>query len=159
MSTTPLALIPGWVDAWGDWSSFAEVWAQAIEQTSKCHACRLALVPGTEGQIIPSSGKLNYNFTLVAGSLIVGAWVSPNPEDTVLQITDVALQHKMFQEPIRMTKLQTVGAANGRFPSFTLLRNPYPVVEGLFKAEFWGEPGDRVYLILLVGEVTSCPVR
>lgn len=159
MSTSPLALLTPWVDAWGDWDSYSEVFLEALEY-AKCHACRLALVPSQDEQIIPDSGILHFNFSLVPGSLIVGLWVGQNPSSVVFQVKDVATQHEWFQEPIGMNLVQTVGFRDGRFPSVTLLPRAYPVVgEGLFELTMWGTPGQRYYLILLVAEVTGCQVK
>lgn len=162
MSVSPLAITPAWVDAWGAWTPYGEVFQRAIEQ-SPCHACRLALIPAQDSQIIPASGRLVYNATLVAGSIIEGFWMdalSESSNDTgVLQITDVATGHRMFQEPLRMFDLNTQGAANGWFPSYTLWPRAFPIIGGHLTIEIWGTPGERRYIILLVSEVTGCPVK
>jgi hypothetical protein len=159
MSVSPLAYLTPWVDGWGVWDAYAEVWLEAAEY-AKCHACRLALIPSQDKQIIPADGIQHYTFTLVPGSMIVGLWVDPLAANVIVQVKDVATQHEWFQDPINMNLLQTTGFTNGRFPSVTLLPRAYPVVgEGLFDLTLWGTPGARHYMILLVAEVTGCPVK
>lgn len=158
MSHTSIATLPAWVDLWGNWSALAEVWAEVLEN-SKCHAARYAMAPAQDQRTVPATGKLNYNLTLVPGSIILGVWVFGN---STMQITDVNILngHRLFQEPITMAALRTQGANQGVMPSFTLLPRPYPVVgDGVFKFEFWDEPGSMPYVLLLVAEVTNCPVR
>ncbi len=159
MSVSPLALLTPWVDGWGDWDSYSEVFLEAVEY-AKCHACRLALVPSQDKQVIPDEGIIHFNFSLVPGSMIVGLWVDQNADEAVVQIKDISTQHEFFQEPIGLNLLETVGFRDGRFPSVTLIPRAYPVVgEGLFELTLWGTPGNRHYLILLVAEVTGCPVK
>ena len=156
MSVSSLALDASWVDYWGDWSSFVEPLFAPLEQ-SRCHAARLAVVPSAENQYVPSGGKIQFNFYLPAGSIIWGFWIVPGFS---VQLTDLALGHSIFQEPVSTSFLQTVGAQFGRFPSFTLLPCPHPVVgDGLFQLEAWGTVGAQFYVILGVAEVTKCPVR
>lgn len=157
-----LALDSSWRDYWGQWNSQNEPLAAPLEQ-SLCHAPRYALIPAVELQVIPAGGKIGYNFRLVPGSLIWGFWIVDSArEDTdyVVQITDVNLGHKLFQEPTTGFELQTQGGELARFPSFTMLPTPHPVVgEGLFTLEAWGTPGNRFYMVLGVAEVTDCQVR
>lgn len=155
MSLSTLALDSSWVDYYASWNSFVEPLLAPLED-SDCHAPRLALVPDISKQIVPASGKITYNFHLLPGSFIVGFWLLPGV-DGALQITDVNLGHKFFQEPANTLLLQTPGVAGALYPSFTLLPTPHPIVgDGLFTAEFWGTPGGRFYMVLLVAEVSDC---
>jgi hypothetical protein len=159
MSLSSLALDSSWRDYSGVWNSYVEPQVSPLEE-SICHAPRFATIPPLAQQIIPASGKLNYNFHLVSGSIIWGFWVATRVS-FVVQLTDVNLGHKFCQEPEDANDgLFTVGSNRGRFPSFTLLPTPWPVVgDGLFTLEMWGAPGARVWMILGVGEVTECRVR
>lgn len=158
MSVSTLALDSSWRDYVGMWNSFVEPQCAPLEESS-CHASRFAVIPAIEQQIVPASGKINYNFQLPAGSLVWGFWLVLSP-DFVIQLTAVDLGHKLFQEPAAAAQLITQGSDRGRYPSFTLLPCPLPVVgEGLFTLEAWGTPGDRFYMVLGVAEVTDCPVR
>lgn len=156
MSVSSLALDSSWVDYYGVWNTFVEPQFSPLEK-SYCHAPRLALVPSTENQVVPPLGKIQYNFFLVPGSVIWGFWILP---DFSVQLTDISLGHQFFQEPCGSELLATTGAQFGRFPSYTLLPTPHPVVgDGLFMLEAWGAPGSAFYMVLGVAEVTKCPVR
>ncbi len=156
MARSSLALDACWVDYYGDWSSLVEPLHAPLED-SKCHACRYALIPDVNHQVIPPGGKIEFNFRLVPGSLIVGFVITPG---FAIQMTDIDLEHEFFQAPVTSDFLVTQGAQLGRFPSFTLLPTPHPVVgDALFSLEVWGTPGAQFACILLVAEVTDCPVR
>ncbi len=134
MARSSLALDPSWRDYYGDWSALVEPLMAPIEE-SACHAPRFALIPDVPHQIIPASGKIEYNFFLVPGSLIVGFWVMGsttlpgNSQNTfAIALRDVELEHDFFQEPSTTDFLRTEGAQFGRFPSMTLLPCPHPVV-------------------------------
>lgn len=160
MALSSLALDSSWVDFYGDWASAVEPFVKAIEN-SGCHAPRLALVPDIYNQVIPASGKIEYNFHLPPGSLIWGFWAGQMSNlENQLQITDVALGYTLFQDPITAKFLVTYGSEVGRFPSYMILPGPHPVVgDGLFTLEVWGDPGDVAALILGVAEVTDCAIK
>jgi hypothetical protein len=156
MARSSLALDSAWVDYYGDWSSLVEPLFAPLELSS-CHAPRYAMIPDANHQVIPAGGKLEFNFRLVPGSLIVGLWVTPG---FAITLRDIDLEHDFFQEPITSDFLITQGAQFGTFPSVTLLPTPHPVVgDALFSLEAWGPPGNTFVAILLVAEVTDCPVR
>lgn len=148
------------------WNPLVEPLAAPIEE-SRCHAPRYAVLPDAIHQTIPASGKIEYSFRLVPGSLITAFWAlgkstlssnSGNP--FTIQLRDVELEHDFFQQPVQTDFLITKGADKGRFPSFTLMPAPHPVVgDALYTLEVWGTPGDTFIMILLVAEVTDCPVR
>ena len=157
MSLSSLALFSSWRDYSGNWNAMIEPQMSPIER-STCHAPRFVLLPDVSHQVIPSSGKIEYNFHLVPGSIIVGMLVPNQP--WALQLTDVALGHQFFQDPLTVSQAFTNGAFRGRIPGTMLFPTPHPVVgEGLFSFEAWGTPGHTVVLILLVAEVTQCPVK
>lgn len=160
MSRTSLALDSSWRDDYAMWNPLVEPQFAAIEN-SDCHAARLALVPDILNQVVPAGGKIEYNFHLVPGSIIWGLWPGQMSNlDMVIQITDVNLGHKFFQDPVTVRFLLTIGANAGRFPSYTLLPTPHPVTgDGLFTLEVWGDPDDVAALILGVAEVTDCQVK
>ena len=164
MARSSLALDSSWRDLYGDWSALVEPIMAPIED-SICHAPRYVLLPDAEHAIIPPGGKTEYNFRLIPGSLIIGLWVPPpsDDEDVVpfaIQLTDVDLEHQFFQEPVNTDLLYTLGAQFGRFPSATLFRTPHPVVgDAFFSLEVWGPSQSIFNMLLLVAEVTDCPVR
>ena len=156
MARSSLALDSSWVDYDANWNALVEPLFAPIED-SLCHAPRYVLLPDTNHQTVPSGGKIEFNFHLVAGSLIVGLWVVPG---FTIRLTDIDLEHELFQEPVNTDFLITKGAQFGRFPSITLLPCPHPVVgDAFFSLEVWGTVGSVFTMILLVAEVTDCPVR
>jgi hypothetical protein len=159
MSLNPLSLDPSWRDYYGSWNPSVEPYAAPLEK-SNCHLPRLALVPDVLNQVVPASGKIEYNFHLRPGSLIWGFWQYFTNTSNAIQLTDVNLGHAFFQDPVTLSLLITQGANAGRFPSYTLLPTPHPVVgDGLFTLEVWGDPGDIASLILAVCEVSECPAK
>ncbi len=157
MSRSSLSAWACWRDYWGMWNAYNEPQFAPLER-SPCHAVRLALAPDIQSQVIGASGAINYNFYLVPGSLIWGFWVTP-VSGVSMQLTDISLAHEFFQGPVKTSFLQTPDA-DTRFPSYFMLPTPHPVVgDGLFSLEMWGPVGTRVYLILGVAEVTTCPVK
>lgn len=158
MSVSSLGLFAGWVDYYGNWSSFVEPVLAPLE-LSKCHAPRLVLLPDVNSQVFPSSGKIEYNFQLIAGSLIYCLF-PPNDNTVSVQLTDVGLHHAFFQEPARCDNLFTLTADQGDFPPGVLLPTAHPVTgDGLFTFEAWGTPGNTFVMCIGVAEVTECPVR
>ena|SRR5579871_3483648 len=156
MSVSSLALDSGWVHYVGDWSSRVEPRLAPIDK-NLCYAPRLALIPSTDKQVIPSGGKIQFNFFLVSGSLIWGWWLLPGFQ---MQLTDLNIEHEFCQEPATTDFMITVGAQFGRFISPTLFPTPHPVVgDGLFQLEAWGPPNSVFYAVLGVAEVTKCQVR
>jgi hypothetical protein len=156
MSRSPLALYSDWRDYCGMWNPLIEPILAPLDK-SECHATRLVLVPDITNILIPASGKIEFNFHLVPGSLIWGFVFDVNTGNPAVQLTDVNMGHQFFQDPVNAQFLKTQGANFGRFPSFTLLPTPHPVVgDGLFTFEAWGTPADSVILILGVAEVTTC---
>lgn len=163
MSLTSPALDPSWRDYYGVWNAYVEPLVAPLEQ-SVCHACRYALAPSLDQITIPPSGKLEYLFHLVPGSLI---WAILTEIDfPTFQLTDVGVGHQLFQEPLRpntstvMSDGFPTGNFRGNLPSYFMLPTPWPVVgDGLFRLEAWGDPGSVWFMLLAVAEVTSCPVR
>lgn len=165
MAISSLALDSCWRDYGAMWNPRVEPYFAPIEE-SACHGPRFVRTPDAQHQIVPAGGKIEYNFHLQPGSLIIGGWYTPKnaPGNSgnpfTIQLTDIGLQHQFFQEPVQTDFLITQGAQFGRFPSITLLSTPHPVVgEAFFSLEVWGTPGDFYTQVLLVGEVTDCPVR
>jgi len=161
MSVSSLALFSTWRDYYGAWNALVEPQFSPLEQ-STCHAPRFAVLPDASKQTVPAGGKVEYNFHLVPGSIIIGMLLPGNPaRDLSIQLTDVTLGHQFFQEPVLASLLFTPGAVDtALYPAVTLFATPHPVVgDGLFSFEAWADPGDTVVVILLVAEVTDCPVK
>lgn len=151
----PLVLDPSWSDSWGQWSGRAAAGLAWLEQES-CLYGRFALAPEFAKQVIGDDGYLAFNLRLVPGSVIYGFY-SSGQTDVQVMVRDLALGHNFFQEPIPLSSLHS-DWTTGRFPSCFLLSTPHPVVgDAMFRCEFYGTPGQRVYLIFGVGEVQACP--
>ena len=158
---TPLQLDASWRDYWGQFNPPAAAQMQPLE-LSDCYRPRIVLCPDSAHQIVPQAGKIEYAFSLKPGSLIWGLLLSDDAS-TALQLTDVNLGHKFFQEPIseELLTLQQDGLGStvvvDDFPRYTLLTCPHPVVgDGLFMFEAWATIGIRVQVLLLVAEVYEC---
>jgi hypothetical protein len=159
---TPLQLDAAWRDYWGGYNPPAAAQMQPLE-LSDCYRPRLVLLPDALNQIVPQSGKIEYSFTLKPGSLIWGMLLSPVGAST-LQLTDVNMGHKFFQQPVQealLTLQQSPGLGSPvvvtDFPRYLLFPCPHPVVgDGLFMFEAWTTIGIRVQIILLVAEVYEC---
>jgi hypothetical protein len=163
MSRSPLAINESWRDYSGAWNPAVLPWIAKLEG-SKCHAPRWAAIPPVAEAVIPSSGKLEYNFHLLPGSLIWGItppitnFLSQGP--TAFQLTDVGVGHQLFQEPLDPLVASHVTGSVANTEDFMILPTPWPVTgAGLFTLEAWGQPGNYVFMILHVAEVTTCPVR
>ena len=157
---TPFELLPSWSDSWGLWNSRALA-AQAWLENERCLKARLALAPNAAAQTIPLSGQIDYNVRLVPGSVVFG-FVLPlsaaGSEDIRIQVTDVALNHQWFQEPLSLASLGVTGVRECWFERSILLPCPHPVVgDGLFRVELWGPVGSSAFIIFHVAEVSQCP--
>lgn len=158
---TPLILDAAWRDYWGQYNPPAAAQMQPLE-LSTCYRPRIVLCPDSAHQIVPQSGKIEYAFSLKPGSLVWGMLLS-DESASALQLTDVNLGHKFFQEPIAESLLTLLQTGLGStvtiddFPPFILLPCPHPVVgDGLFMFEAWAAIGVRVQVLLLVAEVYEC---
>lgn len=165
MARSSLSLDACWRDYYAMWNPLVEPLMAPLEG-SMCHAPRLALIPDVQHQVVPTGGKIEFNFHLVPGSLIIGFWVYGESEEGnsgnpfTIQLRDIEMEHDFFQEPSQTDFLITQGAEFGRFPSITLLPTPHPCVgDSLFGLEVWGTAGDVFKMVLAVAEVTDCPVR
>ena len=163
MANTSLALDASWRDYYGMWNPRVEPWFAPL-QDSACHGPQYRVIPDAQHQVMPKGGKIEYGFKLVPGSVIIGFWI--NDTGTAVQLTDLELNHTLFEAPVNDTLLITPGAQFGRFPSYTLLPCPWPVVgEGTFLLEAWGPASqdptqpNTFQMVLMVAEVTDCPIR
>jgi hypothetical protein len=113
--------------------------------------------------VIPPGGKQSYNFNLIAGSILWGIWAQPIDTaggPTAIQLTDVGLGHRFFQEPIDPALLVSNGSELGRYPSYFLFPCPHPVTgDGLFTLDIWGAQGGLYWIVLGVAEVSDCNVK
>jgi hypothetical protein len=165
MSLSTLALDAGWRDYAGAWNPLVEPLFAPLDGSS-CHAPRLVMAPDVSHVVIPQGGKNSYNFNLVPGSLWWGLWALADvvnndrqfdPPAPTIQLTDVGLGHKFFQEPVDPRLLAVEGSDTARYPSWFLLPTPHPVVgNGLFTLDVWGPPGKLYWIVVGIAEVKDC---
>lgn len=155
----PFELLPSWSDAFGQWNSRALA-AVAFLENEKCLKARFALGPNAAAQTIGASGSVDYNVRLVPGSVVYGFVLplSAASSSVRIQVTDLALNHAWFQEPLALSSLGVSGVREGWFERWILLPCPHPVVgDGLFRVELWGDEGESAFIIFGVAEVSACP--
>lgn len=162
MSVSSLALSPTWRDYSGVWNSHVLPLVAPLE-FSNCHMARLVALPSVENMVIPSSGKILYNFHLPVGSIIWGIQALDIAvgglafKPTAIQLTDLSLDHKFFNEPIDPGLVQSLSFRFGLWDAFTPFAAPHPVVgEGAFSFEVWGPVAAFYWANLLVCEVVDC---
>jgi hypothetical protein len=159
---SPFQLDTAWRDYWNLWGPPSNAQISPIAD-SKCYLPRMRMVPDTSTQIMSASGKIEYNFVVAPGSIMWAIWAGPSANlPFTFQLTDVAIGHRLFQEPCSTQSLPNsnnavssggqISAAN-----YALLPTPWPVVgDGLFTCEIWGTPLSRYFLILGFAEVNEC---
>jgi hypothetical protein len=162
MSVSTLALDAGWRDHFAMWNALVEPRLAPLEG-SHCHAPRFVVAPDISNMVIPTGGKQSFNFNLVPGSILWCIWpqgIDTGGGPTAIQLTDVEMGHKFFQEPVDPSMIVTNGSQFGRFPSYFLFPTPHPVVgDGLFTLDIWGAAGGLYWIVLGVAEVSDCNVK
>ena len=150
---TPFQVDAAWRDYWNLWAPPANAQFAPIADSS-CYLPRIRMVPDTATQIMPPSGKLQYNFTVAPGSLMWAIWAGPFAQlPFTFQLTDIQIGHKLFQEPCSTLALPNAGnvvvgdaASAPSAANYGLLPTPWPIVgDGLLTAELWGTPGIEVF--------------
>lgn len=156
---TPFELDCSWRDYWNLYSPVANALIAPITD-NRCYHPRIRMVPDTSQQIMPPAGKIEYNFVVAPGSIIYAIWAGPDAQlPFTWQLTDIAISHRLFQEPASTQAL--LNASNAPSPNspfnYSLLPAPWPVVgDGLFTLEVWGTPGLRYRVFLGCAEVYEC---
>ena len=137
----------------------------------QCYQPKFYKAPASADEVIAAGGNAQYGLKITPGSLIYGFYL-PGLVNTLLplpfsvQITDVQLRHKFFDEPVPSVFLANFKPeglstnpllASGAIFSFpSLLNCPYPVVSpGMFKVDIWntGDSAARIQLVFGVLEV------
>lgn len=111
--------------------------------------------PGVPAANTPGS-YIEYGLEIEPGSLIVGSFLfSTAPQSFLVQITDVSLNHKLFDQPVPALLL---GNAKWNFPN--LWATPHPVVgSGLFRMEFWNQLNSPQIIFLVLAVLDPCEAR
>lgn len=153
-----------------------------------CYQMKFYKAPAVDQEVLPAFGYVSFGLQITPGSIIFGFYLplfmqgilGQNPltlesQPYTVQITDVSLQHKFFDDPVAsmflsnykpefQTEEDTVfpGAATskqlqGSFPN--LLCAPHPVVgSGLFDVEIQETGGRLQRLELVFGVLEVCSV-
>lgn len=181
-----IALSPLELDAltrpyYGQWDPLAIAQLAPLAKRTDCYTIKFYKAPASSDELIPAYGYVAAGLHITPGSLIFGFFLpalvsTSNPPSFNVQITDVALEHTFWDEPVpsiflgnykpsylTADALQTAGLV-ASFPS--LFTTPHPVTgDGLFLFEFWDTTGgtagpagsaQRLELVIGVLEPKQC---
>lgn len=155
-----LELQPAWSESFGMWSGRANAVLGWLE-SQPCLKGRFAAAPSQDAETLGASGYINYNLRIPPGSVVWGFAMPDGAEfltATQMQVTDIALGHQWFQEPIDVASLRPLHIREAWFPAIVLLPVPHPITgDGLILVEFWGPEGSTVFTLLAIAEVAACP--
>jgi hypothetical protein len=167
---SPLSLADLVRDLWGSFDAAAIAQLAPLAYES-CYQPKFYKAPSLGDELFAANGYASYGLRITPGSIIYGFYLPAlvstfqAPQFNV-QITDLALDHQRWNEPIpsyflgnfRPTYLSALAypaaGAVGSFPH--LFDAPYPVVgSGLFNVELWETSGNpqRIELVFGVLEV------
>ena len=147
-------------DTWGYYDAMVNP-AFAPLDHNRCYKPKYYEVPDVTQQLVAPGAFLQYNFSIVPGSLIIGFLNNDATPLFTLQITDVARGCGMFDAPISNYFVTNNLLCFGKqYPS--LFSSPYPVVgSGLFNVDLWANAQlggtTRCAFTLLVAEAVLCP--
>jgi hypothetical protein len=180
---SPLSLNQLTRDYWGQFDP-AIIAQLAPLANDPCYQCKLYKAPADDQELFAAYGYATYGMRITPGSLIFGYYLPAvvNTESATLsapgkftvQITDVSLQHKFWDEPISSLLLSNfkptyqsaitsasapAGARNmGSFPH--LMVAPHPVVgSGQFDIEIQETSGAAQRIQFVIGVLEACGVR
>lgn len=159
---SPLSLDNLTRDMWGSYDpySIAQLAPLAYED---CYQPKFYKAPDLEHRIFQPYSYLDYGLAITPGSLVFGIYLPADPATSLprpfnLQVTDNALSHKWWDQPIpsffignyKPTFLDVSVYQMGSFPH--LFNAPYPIVgEGLLSVEIWETSGAAQPIEVLFG--------
>jgi hypothetical protein len=160
---TPLTQTGEMRDWWG--SSYARIASRLLSLGLQptCYRMRIYSTPPQEDRVIPQNGYLRSTMAVTPGSFILGIMRATDNNRFFFQVTDVALGHKWFSDPVPSGFFEKPFVSNA-FPAHLsqlpwLFEAPYPVPAGggLFLWEFWNDTtisqgAEFVQVYLLVAE-------
>jgi hypothetical protein len=160
---TPLTQTGEFLDLWG--SPYARIASRLISLGLQpdCYRMRVYSAPSQEDRLIPAGGYARATVAITPGAFILGILRAADGQDFFFQVTDVALGHKWFSEPVPNGFFEKPYVQDAPLNHLSqlpwLLEAPYPVPEGggLFLCEFWNDSSSVrtaqfVQLYLLVAE-------
>jgi hypothetical protein len=138
-----------------------------------CYQPKFYKTPADADEVITANDYVAYGLKITPGSIIFGFYLPCDPNTGNLahsvppafnvQITDVALEHKWFDDPVSSLFLANYKpeyqsarfSQTGSFPN--LLCAPYPVVgSGLFMVEITETSGEDQRIELVFGVLEVC---
>lgn len=181
LALSPLELDPLTRAYYGQWDAYAIAQLAPLAKRLDCYTIKFYKAPASSDELIPAFGYVACGLRITPGAVIFGfylpALVSTSlPPAYNIQITDMALQHKFWDEPVPSIFLANfkpeyltadplqAGGLVSTFPS--LFSAPHPVTgDGLFLFEFWDTTGgtagpqgsaQRLELVIGVLEPREC---
>lgn len=164
LAISPLSLNQLTRDLWGtfDGSVIAQLAALADDP---CYMAKFYKAPQDDQELFAPNAYVPYGLQVTPGSIIFGFYspIAAVPPSFNVQITDVSLSHKWFDDPVAsvfVSNLKPTYQSNfsllaGSFPN--LLTAPYPVVgSGLFMVELWETSGVQQRIQLVFGVLEVC---
>jgi hypothetical protein len=172
MSNSPLALNQLTRMYWGQYDP-AVIAQLAALADDPCYTVKFYKAPADNQESFAPYGFATYGMRITPGSLIFGFYLpcvvntgnpaASDPEEFTVQIVDISLQHKLFDEPVaslflanfKPTYESTVTTNMGSFPN--LMRAPYPVVgSGQFDVKIQEASGSAQRIELVLGVLEAC---
>ena len=174
---SPLSLDSLTRDYWGSFD--AAIIAQLAPLCDNdCYQPKIYRAPAVSAEVFAGGGYVSYGLKITPGSIIIGFYLPPAvlttspgpgpmipapvlsvvPGQFTVQIRDMSLDHKFWDQPVpsymlanaKLTYLGLSENVAGAFPNF--LDCPYPVVgNGLFSVEIWEGSGSPQRIELVFG--------
>jgi len=178
LAISPLSMNQLTRDLWSQYDCSA-IWQLAPLWNDPCYNLKFYKAPSDQDELAAPNAYIPYGLRITPGSIIFGTYLPciPNlagnpwesaPGAFTVQITDVSMKRKWFDDPVsslflanfKPTFLSNNFGGMGSFPN--LLVAPYPVVgSGLFDVEIQETSGvqQRIQLVFGVLEVCNaqCP--
>lgn len=174
MAVSPLSLNQLTRDYWGQFDP-AIIAQLAALANDPCYQIKFYKAPADDQEELAALGFVTYGMRITPGSIIFGLYLpcvvdtssvtASAPGAYTVQITDVSLEHKFFDDPVssllisnfKPTYQSDVTTNMGSFPA--LLVAPHPVVgSGQFDVEIQETSGSAQRIELVFGVLEVCNV-
>ena len=172
LAISPLSMNQLTRDLWSQYDASA-IWQLAPLCNDPCYSLKFYKAPADQDELVATNGFVPYGLRITPGSIIFGYYLPCIPDVTspwasapgawTVQITDVSMKHKWFDDPVSSLFLANFKptfqsnnfAGMGSFPN--LLAAPYPVVgSGLFDIEIQETSGSQQRIQLVFGVLEVC---
>ena len=171
---SPLSLNQLTRDYWGQYDP-AVIAQLAALASDPCYTIKFYKAPADDQESFASFGYVTYGMRVTPGSVIFGLYLpcavntgnptASAPGSFTVQITDISLEHKFWDDPIsslmlanfKPTYQSDVTQNMGSFP--TLLNTPHPVTgSGEFDIKIQETSGSPQRIQLVMGVLEVCGV-